>query len=144
MRRIQGFIIALFLLLSFYSCSNSNKPTKTQAKKAIEQSFNMLKFEWLGPNRSYEGRVEVHDLKGFEEGVIKTVILGRSPDEDKSEELKSGEKGQYVALATLFYKEEMFGEKLSEDTVGAIFVLVKKDKNWFAFPGSRMGKIKQQ
>ena len=141
MKRIQGFNIFLILILSFYSCGNSNKPSKAQAKKAIEQSFDMSKIEWLGINRSYTGMVEVHELKGYEEGPIKTIILGRSPDEDKLEELKSGEKGQFVALASLIYKEEIMSSK---DTVGAIFVLTKSGKNWIAFPGSRIGKIKVQ
>lgn len=85
MKRIQGLIIVQILILSFCSCGNSNRPTKTQAKKAIEQSFNILKVEWLGPNRSYEGRVELLDLKGYKEGVVRIVSLGIAPDNDKSE-----------------------------------------------------------
>jgi hypothetical protein len=80
MKKMHFVIAAIGLVFIFYSCSTSNKPSKAEAKKAIEQSFDMLKFDWLGPNRSYEGKVEILDLKGFEEGSVKTVILGMSPD----------------------------------------------------------------
>ena len=57
-------IIILFFALLFYTCNESKEPSKSQAEKAIKYAFEDSKIIWLGINRSYDGKVEIHDIKG--------------------------------------------------------------------------------